>query len=90
MQDLYKPRNVMKLIFLHHYRSRWKVKQKQNLGKQNSLQNSFEAFLTIFAAKEINDIFDCSYNIEHNFVMILSIISVDRKYLKHLNQYVEI
>ena len=47
----------------------WKTKFTTN-------QLCFEAFFTIFAAKEINDIFDCSYNIEHNFVMILSIISV--------------
>ena len=29
----------------------------------------FEVFFD-YAGKEINDIFDCSYNIEYNFVMI--------------------
>ena len=69
-----------------------KGKTKTKFGKTKFAieRLCFEIFLIIFAIKEINDIFNCSYNIEQNFVMILSIISVDCKHLNHLNELVEL
>ena len=67
-----------------------KGKTKTKFGKIKFAIERFEIFLIIFAVKEINDIFNCSYNIEQNFVMILSIISVDCKHLNHLNELVEL